>query len=214
METNDGITVILAYLRRGVVSIYTQRKLDKLDKVLGTQDWEEFIKKIKTMFSDKTKTADAKWKIRTFKQGKQNTANFIIEFKALAMKVDIDELYAIFLLKKSVQQDIIKTILEYPSIVALKLLKKWKIVVISVGQGHKSTKGRQDSKTETGMTYRGREQPIDVGKSNDNFKNGKPKCFNYNKYGHMAKECWNKKEKETQKCFKCDKEGHIAKDCK
>ena len=166
------------------------------------------------MFSDKTKTADAKWKIRTFKQGKQNTANFIIEFKALAMKVDIDELYAIFLLKKSVQQDIIKTILEYPSIVALKLLKKWKIVVISVGQGHKSTKGRQDSKTETGMTYRGREQPIDVGKSNDNFKNGKPKCFNYNKYGHMAKECWNKKEKETQKCFKCDKEGHIANDCK
>ena len=75
------------------------------------------------MFSDKTKTADAKWKIRTFKQGKQNTANFIIEFKALAMKVDIDELYAIFLLKKSVQQDIINTILEYPSIVALKLLE-------------------------------------------------------------------------------------------
>ena len=37
----------------------------------------------------------------------------MIEFKVLAMKVDIDELHAIFLLKKNVRQDIIKTILGY-----------------------------------------------------------------------------------------------------
>ena len=44
---------------------------------------------------------------------------------------------------------------------------------------------------------------------------GKSKCFNCNKYGHMAKECRSeKKEWETQTCFKCDKKGHIAKDCK
>jgi len=59
----------------------------------------------------------------------------------------------------------------------------------SVGQGYKSTEGRHDYKTSTGMTYGGRGQPIDIRKSNDNFKDGKPKCFNYNKYGHMAKEC-------------------------
>jgi len=56
---------------------------------------------------------------------------------------------------------------------------------------------------------------MDIGKSNDSFKNRKPKCFNYNKYEHIAKECWSKKkEQETRKCFKCDKEGHIAKNCK
>ena len=55
---------------------------------------------------------------------------------------------------------------------------------------------------------------MNIGKSNDNFKNGKFKCFNCNKYSHMAKECWKKKEKETRKCFKCNKERHIAKDCK
>jgi len=54
------------------------------------------------MFSNKTKAADAKWKIETFKQGKRNTVNFMIEFNALAMKADIDELYAIFLLKKNI----------------------------------------------------------------------------------------------------------------
>jgi len=48
---------------------------------------------------------------------------------------------------------------------------------------------------------------MDIDKSNNNFKDRKPKCFNYNKYSHIAKECWNKKkEKETRKCFKCDKE--------
>ena len=102
METNDRITVILAYLRGGVVDIYTQRKLDKLDKELRTQDQKEFIKEIKTMFSNKTKAADTEQKINTFKQGKQNIADFMIEFRALAMKVDTDELHAIFLLKKNV----------------------------------------------------------------------------------------------------------------
>ena len=54
------------------------------------------------MFSDKTKTADAKWKIKTFKQGKKNITDFIIEFKALATKTDTDKLHAIFLLKKNI----------------------------------------------------------------------------------------------------------------
>jgi len=60
------------------------------------------MKEIKTMFSNKTKAADAEWKIEMFKQGKKNTADFMIEFNVLAMKVDTDELHAIFLLKKNV----------------------------------------------------------------------------------------------------------------
>ena len=48
------------------------------------------------------KAADTKWKIETFKQGKKNIADFMIEFKALATKVDTNELHAIFLLKKNV----------------------------------------------------------------------------------------------------------------
>jgi len=84
------------------VGIYTQKKLDELDKELGTQDWDDFVKELKTTFSNKSKAADAEWKIEMFKQGKQNTADFIIEFEALAMKVETDKLHAIFLLKKNV----------------------------------------------------------------------------------------------------------------
>jgi len=116
-------------------------------------------------------------------------ANFIIEFKALAMKADTDELHAIFLLKKNVQHDIIKMILGYSPIAMPETLKEWKVAITSVGQEYKSTEGRHNYKTSTGMTYRGRGQLMDVGKSNDNFKDGKPKCFNCNKYRHMAKEC-------------------------
>jgi len=35
---------------------------------------------------------------------------------------------------------------------------------------------------------------MDIGKSNENFKDRKLKCFNYNKYRHMAKECQSKKK--------------------
>jgi len=101
-ETDDRITAILAHLRGDIVGIYTQKKLDKLDEELGTQDWDDFVKEIKMTFSDKSKAADAEWKIEMFKQEKQNIADFIIEFEALAMKAEIDELHVIFLLKKNV----------------------------------------------------------------------------------------------------------------
>jgi len=193
METDDRITAILACLRGSVAGIYVQQKLDELDKELETQDWDDFVKEIKTTFSDKMKVADAEWKIETFKQGKKNTADFIIEFEALAMKADTDELHAIFLLKKNVRHNIIKTILGYSLIAMPKTLKEWKVAITSVGQGYESTEGQHDYKTSTGTTYRERGQPMDIGKSNENFKDGKPKCFNCNKYGHMAKECRSEK---------------------
>ena len=67
IETNNRITVILVHLRGYIASIYTQKKLNKLDKKTRTQDWDNFVQKIKKIFSDKTKAADAEWKIETFK---------------------------------------------------------------------------------------------------------------------------------------------------
>jgi len=60
IETDDRITAILAHLKGDVASIYAQRKLDELDEETETQDWEDFIKEIKTIFSDKMNAADAK----------------------------------------------------------------------------------------------------------------------------------------------------------
>ena len=56
-------------------------------------------------------------------------ADFMIEFKALAIKADTDELHTIFLLKKNVQHDIIKTILGYPPIAMPETLKGWKVSI-------------------------------------------------------------------------------------
>jgi len=70
--------------------------------------------------------------------------DFIIEFKALAMKVETDNLHAIFLLKKNVQAYIIKTILGYPLMAAPNTLKEWKVAITAVEQGYKSTKSQHD----------------------------------------------------------------------
>jgi len=62
----------------------------------------------------------------------------MIEFDALAMKTDTDELYAIFLLKKNVQQNIIKIILGYLPIAMPESLKEWKVAITLVEQGYES----------------------------------------------------------------------------
>ena len=79
-----------------------------------------------------------------------------------------------------------------------KTLKEWKVAITSVRQGYEFMEGQHNYKTGTRMIYGGREQPIDIGKSNDNFKNGKPKCFNCNKYGHIAKECRSEKKEQER----------------
>jgi len=75
-------------------------------------------------FSNKSKIVDVEWKIEMFKQSKKYIADFMIKFKVLAIKTEINDLYAIFLLKKNVQIDIIKTILGYPSMAASEMLKE------------------------------------------------------------------------------------------
>jgi len=57
---------------------------------------------------------------------------------------------------------------------------------------------------------------MDIGKVRENFdKDRKLRCFNYNIYRYMAKECWKpKKEWDTKKYYKCDKVKYIAKYCR
>ena len=56
---------------------------------------------------------------------------------------------------------------------------------------------------------------MDIGKAKDNYnKERRPKCFNCNKYRHMAKKCQKRKEKNPRKCFRYERVGHIVKDYK
>ena len=52
-------------------------------------------------------------------------------------------------------------------------LKEWKVAITSVEQGYKFTEEQHDYKMVTEITYGGRGQPMDIGKSNDNSKDGK-----------------------------------------
>ena len=66
VAADNKITTVLAQLRGGIAEIYVQKKIDKLEETENTQDWEEFVKEIKTAFSDKSKVADAEQKIKIF----------------------------------------------------------------------------------------------------------------------------------------------------
>ena len=216
VAANDKITIVLAQLREGIAGIYAQRKIDKLEETEDTQDQEEFVKKIKTAFSDKSKVADTEWKIETFRQNKKHIADFMIEFDVLAMKVETNEIHTIFLLKKNVRADIIKTILGYSPMAALEMLKEQKVAITLVGQAYKSMESRNDYKTNTGTMFRGQGMPMNIEKMQDNFDEQKrPKCFNCNTYGHIAKEYKKpKKSREIRKCYKCDKVKYLEKDCR
>ena len=84
------------------------------------------------------------------------------------MKAEIDNIHAIFLLKKNVRSKIIKTILRYLPIAVLELLKEQKVAITLVEQEYKSTKERQDYITGLGITYKERRVSMDIGKAKNN----------------------------------------------
>ena len=49
--------------------------------------------KIKIVFSNKSKVVDAKQKIKSFRQENKHIANFMIEFKVLAIKAETKNIY-------------------------------------------------------------------------------------------------------------------------
>jgi len=56
---------------------------------------------------------------------------------------------------------------------------------------------------------------MNIGKSKENFKDGKLRCFNCDIYRHLAKDCKRlNKERDIRKCYKCEKIGHIVIDCR
>jgi len=58
-----------------------------------------------------------------FKQDKKHITNFMIKFETLVIKAKMDNKYTIFLLKKNVRIDIIKTILGYQLIAVPETLR-------------------------------------------------------------------------------------------
>ena len=105
------------------------------------------------------------------------------------MKADTDDLHAIFLLKKNVWVDIIKIILGYSLIAVPEILKEWKVAITLVEQGYKSMEGWHNYQTGTRIIYGEWDLPIEIWKSNENFKDRKPKCFNCKIYRYIAKDC-------------------------
>ena len=64
------------------------------------------------------------------------------------------------------------------------------MVITSVGQEYKSIENRYDYRIKIEVIYRERGAPMYIEKFKNNFdKDRKPKCFNCNVYGHMAKHC-------------------------
>ena len=71
----------------------------------------------------------------------------------IALKAETDDIHAIFLLKKNIQINIIKTMLEYPLMAVPEMLREWKVVIILVGQGYESIESLYNYRMGIGTTY-------------------------------------------------------------
>ena len=86
------------------------------------------------------------------------------------------------------------------------------MAITLVGQGYKLIEEQHDYRISTETTYKGWEMPMDISKTKDSYdKEGRPKCFNCNKYGHIVNKYQKRKEKDPRKCFRCKKSGLYCK---
>ena len=63
----------------------------------------------------------------------------MIKFEVLVIKAETDDMHTIFLLRKNIRTDIIKTILGYLPMAVPEILREWKVAITLVGQEYEST---------------------------------------------------------------------------
>jgi len=96
IDTDEKIIAVLGRFQEETAGAFAQQKLNKLDGGDDTPSWDAFEAELQLVYNDKMKEADAEWYIETFTQGKKHIADFLIEFIALASKVQTDDQHAIF----------------------------------------------------------------------------------------------------------------------
>jgi hypothetical protein len=206
---------ILSRMQGGIAGTYAAKWLTKVESSDDTIDWEDFKKDITTSFSVGNEKEKAEWDIEEFKQGKRHIADFLIEFSVLKVKAKCNHTHAIFLLKKHVRKDIIKTILGYPSDKIPTSYEDWMSNILSVGQGYESTEIRRDHVSSTGTTYGGAGQPMEIGRKKFEWnQKGEPKCHKCGTFGHIGRVCPKTKHSPGIKCYSCGKFGHTSKVCR
>jgi hypothetical protein len=207
------ITATISRMRGGTAGNFATHWTDKVANTDDTMDWKAFDDNLTGSFSMGNEKETAQWKIKSFKQGNRHITDFIIEFHVLKTTSKTNDAHAIFLLKKNIRQDIIKTILRYPPAAIPDNITEWLEAIKSVGMGYKANEMRKDIRTESGITYGGSRLPMEIGKRKFLWNNkGEPKCYKCELYGHMGKNCPNKKNSNV-KCYRCGKFGHMSKSC-
>ncbi|KAF5360975.1 hypothetical protein D9756_004486 [Leucocoprinus leucothites] len=201
---DEKVIMILAHLRGDTAGAFAQMELERLNQKDDTIDWKRWETNFKKLFSNDTLQSNAKWIIKSFKQGKKHTTDFLIEFETLKIRAQVNDAHAKFLLKRNTYHDTIKAILGYPPDNIPTSYEEWKKAILSVGQGYESTEICQDTHTGSGITYGGNGQPMEI----ERIEGRKTlKCYACCKLGHIAKNCQNPKK---PKCFTCGCFGHMA----
>jgi hypothetical protein len=207
------IAATISQMRGGTAGNFATHWTDKVANMDDTMDWKAFDDDFTGSFSMGNEKEITQWKIESFKQGNRHIADFLIEFHVLKTTSKTDDAHAIFLLKKNIRQDIIKTILGYPPAAIPDTMTEWLESIKSVGMEYEANEMRKDIRTESGITYGGSGLPMEIGKRKFLWNDkGEPKCYKCELYGHMGKNCPNKKSSNV-KCYRCGKFGHMSKSC-
>jgi hypothetical protein len=130
------IMVIISQMRGGTAGNFATHWMDKVVNMEDTMDWKAFEDSLTSFFSMGNEKESTQWKIESFKQGNHHIAAFLIEFHVLKTTSMTDDTHAIFLLKKNIRQDIIKTILGYPLDSIPDSLTDWLAAIKSIGLGY------------------------------------------------------------------------------
>ena len=101
-----------------------QKKIDQMKKKKISRIETVLLKKSRQYLVIRVRQQIPNGRLKKIEMFKQHITDFMIEFEVLAIKIETDDIHMIFLLKKNIRSNIIKTMLGYLSIVAPESLKE------------------------------------------------------------------------------------------
>jgi len=209
MTDKQKILAILSRMIEGPGGNWASARIDEVEAEELT-DFASFIDTLITRFSDVTTPTEAKAQIFKLKQDRKSIDEFLDEFDDLKNKGNIGDEAAKFLLEQAINRTTGNAIHSREKIPST--YKEYFEAVRNIGRNIDSHNKATDTRTSSGTTFGGRGRAMEVDKVQSK------RCYNCQRFGHIAKECRSpKKERKEFKeltCYNCGIKGHTANKCR
>ena len=202
----DKAAAVWSRMEGPIAGRYAANRLNECTRLNFWPDFDDLCVEVEGFFSPQTSSEWAKQELRKLKQGGSRIDDFMAKFVSLKVQGKVSDDFGCALLEQAVKPELLREVLLTNTDISIwedfveQTMKvgrnlEWLHILRGGGYGYQRSYGGGARFSAAG-TQPGAGAPMDIGAARQGQpqqRAGNPQCYNCQQFGHIARNCRNKK---------------------